>query len=233
MKRMVRNVFAGSFAFLVLFFACQSLWRLKEEGFGHRSRGMLSRERVKEALAERLFWKERFVNLNGYAARLIGRRKCNKRMRFTNGMIGIASDQSKLDELARDRVAKEITSLNAALKQLNVPFLFVLVPLKMDLAGALVPQGFPVANPNVEASKVVTVLAGRGVRTLDLTPILAATPEDVTRNYFRTDHHWRYRTALHAACLVANELSEILSVPDLRDHPRPQEGNWRWIALPR
>lgn len=233
MMKMIRNVFAASFVLLLSLFACHSLWHLGEEVLGGAHGGVLSRCKVKEALAERLLCKGLFVDINGGAVRLAGRRMCNARMLFQNGMIGYASERSRFGDDARARSENEIAAFDESLKQLGIPFLFVLVPLKMDLAGELVPQGFPTYNPNGMGSKVASAVAERGVRTFDMTSLLAATPDDVTRNYFLTDHHWRYRTALHAACLVANELSEILAVPDLRDHPRLQEGSWRWITLPR
>ena len=233
MARIVRGMFACSVVFLVALFSCNSLWRLKCDCFGGKSRGLTSREKVKDVLQGKMLWKSGFVDMNGGAVRLAGRRMCNERMLFQNGMSGYASEWSKHGDDARARAEDEIAAFDESLKQLGIPFLFVLVPLKMDLAGELVPQGFPAYNPNGMGSQIAATVSERGVRTLDMTSLLAATPDDVTRNYFRTDHHWRYRTALHAACLVANELSEILSVPDLRDHPRLQEGNWRWITLPR
>ena len=233
MARIVRGMFACSVIFLIALFSCNSLLQLVCERFGKKPHGLPSREKVKEVLQGEVLWKSGFVNMNGGAVRLAGRRMCNARMLFQNGMIGYASERSKYGDDARVRSENEIAAFDESLKQLGIPFLFVLVPLKMDLAGELVPQGFPAYNPNGMGSKVASAVAERGVRTLDMTSLLAATPDDVTRNYFLTDHHWRYRTALHAACLVANELSEILSVPDLRDHPYLQEGSWRWTTLPQ
>lgn len=233
MARIFRGIFACAVVSLAALFSCNSLWRLKCDCFGKKSHGLPSREKVKEVLHEKLLWKSSFVDINGGVVRLAGRRMCNARMLFQNGMIGYASERSKYGDDARVRSENEIVAFDESLKQLGIPFLFVLVPLKMDLAGELVPQGFPAYNPNGMGSKVASAVAERGVRTFDMTSLIAATPDDVTRNYFLTDHHWRYRTALHAACLVANELSEILAVPDLRDHPRLQAESWRWITLPR
>ena len=233
MARIVRGVFACSVVFLVALFSCNSLWRLKCDCFGGKSRGLPSREKVKDVLQGKMLWKSGFVDMNGGAVRLAGRRMCNERMLFQNGMSGYVSEWSKHGDDARVRAEDEIAAFGESLKRLGIPFLFVLVPLKMDLAGELVPQGFPAYNPNSMGSQIAAAVSERGVHTFDMTSLLAATPDDVTRNYFLTDHHWRYRTALRSACLVANELSEILSVPDLRNHPRLQEENWRWTTLPR
>ena len=183
--------------------------------------------------ANKLFLKQMFVELNGGMLRLVGRRICNERIRYRNGMLGGTLERNLLDVETRDRAVKEVVAFNHALKCMEIPFLFVLVPAKKDFEVALLPEGYRVSSSNLEAAKVVSALAECGVHTLDLAPVFAATPASVTRSFFATDHHWRYRTALSAARLVANELSDLLSIPKLRDHPRLKEEKWRWKMLPR
>ena len=233
MARIVGSLFAMAFVSLVAIFSCHSFLQMKKSGvIGKRLGFMPLRERVKEVLEERLLWKSRFVNLNGGVLRLAGRRICNGRMRYSNGMIGSMYGSKELDNAQQKASTDDLAAFARAMSECQIPFLFVLAPWKIDLAGELFPPGWDGANMNVQGGRVVENLAREGVRTLNLAPIFTETAADVSKSHFATDHHWRYRTALAAARLVANELAEMTSTPGLREHPHLKESSWKWKNMP-
>ena len=183
-------------------------------------------ERVHRLALESVPLKYRFVDLSGGYARLAGFRICNQRMRYRNGMQGLPYKKSKAGcpPLARG----ELTNLVERLSMKHTPFLFTLAPCKIDLEGRLFPEGWEGDNPNRRAESAAAALAERGVRVLDLVPRLTATPEDVGRNFFFTDHHWNYRAALQATDLICSELSDMLGCPALKHPDQLRPENWKW-----
>lgn len=176
--------------------------------------------------AEREFpLKNAFVALNGGMCRALGRRLCNGRIRFVNGMVGDTFESpGKLGMSAQREFASVLASR-------GVPFLLALAPCKLDLDGSLFPEGWRGADLNAIARNELGRFADSGARTLDMTVELAGTADRVGRNYFATDHHWRYRAAMRAARLVADEVSDMAGVPGLAGHPNLDPENWEWTVL--
>jgi hypothetical protein len=171
-----------------------------------------------------------FVNLNGGVMRFIGRRLCNKRLLYKRGMLGMLCYAAEEKEGLR-RGRKSVESLAAGLRECNKPFVFVLAPCKLDLGGKIVPEGWHVWNANVGAEQIVPGMRAYGVHMLDLIPLYAATADDVEENFFRTDHHWKIRTAFSASRLVAAEIAAVLKSPEIADHPNLDENSWEWRVL--
>lgn len=185
-------------------------------------------------MEERFPLKMSFVELNGFYMRAIGVRICNKRMRFSCDMVGNVFEGDPSPALRpRSSSADEMVGFSRQLADKGIPFLHVMVPLKLDVDGALFPAGWNGRNPNREAEAFVSDVQARGVRVLDLIPILAGTAKDVQANYFSTDHHWRFRTALRAAALTADRLADILQEPMLKSNERLKPEAWIWKSIPR
>ncbi|MBO7683517.1 MAG: hypothetical protein J6T51_02185, partial [Kiritimatiellae bacterium] len=178
---------------------------------------------LRAGLPERFPCKYWFVDLNGGACRMAGRRICNDRMLFADGSLDC---MYAADDAAVARFVASTASLAGYIEGLGVPFLYVQAPYKHPLEGGLAPPGWPLANLNDEALRAVSALEGRGVRTLDLVRALAATRKDVAANFYPTDHHWRGRAALKAARLVSRRLSDVLGDASLRSPPQLRAGNW-------
>jgi hypothetical protein len=169
-----------------------------------------------------------FVDLNGGACRAIGRRLCNERILFKDGILGYMYVSSG------DAVGAYIDATAAFARRVEkrgVPFLYVQLPGKFALDEDLMPEGLEHYNPNEEALQTVSGLVERGVRTVDLVHVFATTRADVEANFFRTDHHWRAQAAFKAAGLVAHELADILDDQELRKPPELDIGNWKKRTL--
>ena len=186
---------------------------------------------VCERLSSRFPMKPRFVELNGGVARAVGRRCCNKRLRYRNGMIGHAYGVSGRCITNGCREVSVELSFASRLRERGVPFLFVLAPCKMSFDGGLMPCGWRCDNQNAESRAVARMLADSGVEVLDLVPRYASTTEDVGRHFFATDHHWNIRTALDATGAVCDRLGEILGRPELCGNPRLSISSWKGHVL--
>ena len=171
-----------------------------------------------------------FVNLNGGFMRMIGRRLCNKRLLYRRDLLGMLC-YAKTEKEGLKRGMHSVETLAAGLRKRKVPFVFALAPCKLDLKNELVPRGWYVWNANVGAERIVPKLRAHGVRVLDLIPRFAATADDVEKNFFRTDHHWKIRTAFQASRLVASEIARVLRRPEIASHPNLDEERWEWRTL--
>ena len=218
MTKVARLGFAWVFISLIALFCCHSLRHLWPS-IGRK----LSCQLLKERLADELLWKEKFVDLNGGMARLVGRRMCNLRMLYADGSIGYQySGRHASDGNFVGSVARLANYVNAY----GVPFLYVQAPAKFPLRGNMMPTGWEFENPNIRATCVVGELDRLGVGTLDLVGTFASTEEDVETNFFRTDHHWRIHAAFNATKLLADRLADLLNAPALRDAAPLMEENW-------
>lgn len=176
--------------------------------------------------------KFRFIDLNGGACRLAGRRICNRRIRFENGHIGeMYEDAGLSDPAVLSRAVGEVVDFSGELKSRGIPFVFVMAPRKMALEGRMFPRGWEGRNMNRDAMSAVESLERGGVRVLNLIPAFAATVADETANFFATDHHWRIGTAFEAARLAAGEIADAVDAPELARTPRLDRGNWEWRTL--
>ena len=183
------------------------------------------------SLAEKFPHKKWFVELNGGILRAAGRRCCNNRMRYRNGMIG---NMYGIADYSITNGCPEVSvelSFAKRLGERGIPFLFVLAPCKMSFDGELMPRGWCFDNPNVGSRAVAQILAGEGVEVLDLVPRYASTKEDISRHFFATDHHWNIRTALEATSAICDRLSAILREPALRGNSRLDVSSWRRRVL--
>ena len=144
-----------------------------------------------------------FIDLNGLFVRLTGGRICNEVVRLNNGMLSSVADAEGLSN-----ISSSIAALSAALQEQDIPFLFVQTPYKLDRQGQLLPDG--VEDPfNALADDVVAGLRESGAPVLDLRDTMAATPEDIEKNFYRTDHHWTPVAAFSAFQQLSAYLQEV------------------------
>ncbi len=154
---------------------------------------------VSDDLAE----KDGFVNLNGLMARVTGRRVYNNAILLNNGMLA-RTESVKMNEMIP--AAEKIVTLADWLADQETPFLYVMPPLKPDLAGTLLPVG--VENDlNDKATAFLELLMDGGVAVHDLRKDLSADAEQVGRYYYRTDHHWAPDGAMAGYEILMRRLS--------------------------
>jgi hypothetical protein len=151
-------------------------------------------------------------------------------MRYRNGMLGRPFQMSSKPppDVMSSAEHAEMSRLAGHLNKRGIPFLFALAPCKMDESMELFPNGWTGWNYNRRARELLAFLEEHGVRLLDFSPRFAATVDDVTKSFFRTDHHWTIRSAFAATRSIVDELSVMLKNPSLADAVELSESNWEW-----
>ena len=184
-------------------------------------------------LAEKFPLKQIFIDLNGGACRVAGRRICNKRMRYVNGMLGrpYLPRQNEKDMTASPEY-RAMADLARDLDRLGIPFLFALAPCKIDDNMELFPEGWVGGNPNADGRDLIACLEECGVSTLDFTRRFAATTEAVTESFYFTDHHWNIRSAFAAATSIVEKLSVMLGVQGGMELAGIRMEDWEWRTVP-
>lgn len=153
-------------------------------------------------LAEKMPFKRYFVELNGLAHRLTGRQFCNTVYRAPDGML--LSEYHGSGVMVS--VAQNVAAFSQWLAARGVPYLYVQLPMKIDMDGTMMPGCF-VQNANVKADAILAALAGGGVKTLDLRADFTSTPEDVSRYFYKTDHHWNNDAVFKVFGILAPEIA--------------------------
>ncbi|MBR3704128.1 MAG: hypothetical protein IKM11_01370 [Oscillospiraceae bacterium] len=153
--------------------------------------------------SDQVTWKTRFVDLNGLFARLTGRQVYNK---ITAGENGMLIEQFRNIDMTA--YTSEITEFSQYLDEdLDIPFLYIQAPYKEDFEDKVLPYGTQ-SYANEVTDTVLSALNSGGVDTMDLRPVLSATPEMLEKNFYRTDHHWNADGAFVAFQLVVQALEE-------------------------
>ena len=155
---------------------------------------------VQDQYTSKFTLKNSFLNLNGAFARATGRSSYNNIIRLKNGMLTYGS--TKLD---MSGLANGINSFNAHLKENNVDFLYVQLPMKMDINNELVLSGKE-SYANENANQLLTLI-DENVSVIDMRNYLANNVEDIEKYYYRTDHHWNTYGAFKAYSIILDHLS--------------------------
>lgn len=189
-----------------------------------------ARKRIAKAMHEAFPCSRFFVDLNGGACRAVGRRLCNKRIMCRNGVL--CESRSAVPVGSTADGCRHVRWLSRVCKERGIPFVVVVAPAKIDAGREMFPEGWDNGGDlNAWAHACCEDFKAEGIEVVDLTSRYTATPEDVRRNFFRTDHHWKISCAFDAAHVTANVLSRILGEPVLRDHPYANSTNWEWRTM--
>ena len=180
---------------------------------------------VQDDLLGHLWLQERFLDLNGGWSRLIGQRRCNGVIRLGNGHL--SRPTTPLDTAVP---AASMDEFSRFCGTLGVRTLFVQCPYKVDPAQSIVPRGAPFDWADRNADSFLAGLCE--TETLDLRPLLAGSAEDVSRNFFRTDHHWTFGAAFAASAQIARRTLGLLGEPDDAAGAL-DESKWEKRTVPR
>ena len=144
-------------------------------------------------LAERFPARHFLVELNGGVHRVAGRRLCNAVYRSPEGML--LSELRAAEDVSRP--VESVAAFAAWLEERRVPYVSVQTPAKVDMADKMLPGCFE-SSGNRQVDAMLAALAERNVRAVDLRAEFTATPADVGRFFYRTDHHWNNDAAFKA-----------------------------------
>lgn len=169
--------------------------------------------------------KNGFVNLNGLFAKATGRR-------VYHGVARLEGNTLTYDTLPYHDMANwssAISGLSKRLEKDNIPFLYIQAPYKVDLAGTNNPDGVE-NNGNLNADELLSGLQQNGINTLDLRTELSASPQQVIKNFYGTDHHWNSDAAFSAFHLVMSWIKEN-QIPEL-DITYTDKSLWEHHVIP-
>lgn len=178
-------------AILVLSACNAELWFSPIAAMLHREVGFeqMTGTVASSLTSSELWHKNDFITLKGLFDNVSGRQISNEVLKLENGML---TTPIHLSDMSDEAVA--VTELSDFLESLEIPFLYIQAPSKIDLGKTIVPFGaedYAVEN----ATSLLEQLDQNGVATLDLRPDTCATPEMVDAYFYRTDHHWNPRGA--------------------------------------
>ena len=179
-------------------------------------------------LAEKFPLKRWFVELNGGVHRLAGRRWCNTVYRAADGML-----LSELKGKGRtEPIAEALGGFSKWLQGKNASFIYVQTPSKIDMGGTMLPA--PLVNRgNARADGLMALLAGKDVRVVDLRAMLTATPQDVERFFYCTDHHWNNDAVFKVFGVLAPEIARAVGVDPAAVAPYVAASSWKRDVWPQ
>lgn len=180
---------------------------------------------VQKEMTESATGKYTFINLNGLYCRLTGRNVCNQIMRLDNGMLTNLSPE-RFDMLP---AAEGIAELAQFCEKQGTRLIFALPPAKLDAGSEILIPG-EVDHSNENGDEFISLLAERGVDTLDLREYLAQTPEQIEQYFFRTDHHWNFTGAFVAYQKLTEMLADRFPEAGI-DSSRADIANWEAHTL--
>ena len=152
-----------------------------------------------------------FIQLYGAVQRLSGRRLIldvsadNSVVKRSDGSLNFVAFPAAPSR-EPEANAQNTAQLRAYLDTLDIPYLFVLAPQKIQRGDTLLPTGVEDYG-NDNADRFLKVLEETGTDYLDLRPVFEAT-QDYSAWFFKTDHHWRPEGAFLAWQTVAGVLEE-------------------------
>ena len=160
-------------------------------------------------VSNQLRFKNSFINLNGFFARVCGKRKCNDVLLLKDNILTFDDDKTDWEKEWKTELAvKKTIELAEFSKQLNIPFVYVVTPYKISTCQDNLPQG--IYNPiNKITDKFLKELSVAGVSSLDLRPHFSATSEHIRKYFYRTDHHWSPDAAFLAYQDIMSEIERI------------------------
>jgi len=183
--------------------------------------------RLHGEMLERFWRKDDFIDINGGWRRLLRQRMCNGALKLDNGYITRVTPRVNIDS-----AASRMNKLASFCRKNGWEFLFVMFPSKIDAGKTLLPAGGPADFSNENADAFIGRLSG--VEVFDTRPLVSATADDVTRYYFKTDHHWNFDGAFKAYQAIAAKMLPMLGEDSSCGDLPPLDGNnWHKAALGR
>ncbi len=155
-----------------------------------------------EVLQEDIYGQTDYINLNGLTTRVLGINSLNERQKLANGYLAYFQDIRKTDYAISGAI-----ELNEFLSERDIPFVYTLAPSKASFYDAEFAPGYS-SNSWKNLDTVLDALNEAGVQTIDIDAWCEENGWTMEDTFFKTDHHWLPQTAMQAARLTMETLSE-------------------------
>ena len=179
-------------------------------------------------LARAIPLKRWFVELIGGVYRMVGRRYCNTVYRTPEGIL--LSELKKEGEL--EPIAESVSGFSKWLARKGVPFVYVQTPSKIDMERTMLPAPL-VHYGNAMANMFMAILGEKGVRTIDLRAMLTASPKELERYFYRTDHHWNNDAVFNVFGMLAPEIAHAAGDDPAAVAPYVAASSWKRDIWPQ
>ena len=182
------------------------------DAFGKSRRAPAAKriEKARGAMEADFPQKLSFVTLNGLFVRLVGQHFCNGVLRTEPHGILL---QPNSRPTTTKKAAKRMREFADFCGRHGARFLYVQLPRKLDVRNRMIPAGVE-ERSNGNIRKMLKSFGEAGIDIVDMCAEFAATPDDVARNFYRTDHHWRNDAAFRMAGWLAAEIARRCSAPE-------------------
>ena len=143
-----------------------------------------------------------FITLNGAYQKLMGARVLNERYKLDNGHLTYLVSEEDVQTIARNTV-----DFRNALRELNIPMVYVGTPSKLHPTDKQLPvNAYDYSNEN--ADHFLEILKNETVTVLDLREKIAESGLEHYDLFYKTDHHWKAESGLWAAGVISDHLAE-------------------------
>ncbi len=176
-----------------------------------------------EVLEEDVYDRNYYINLNGLTTRILGINSLNERQKLENGYLADFADIRNTDY-----AISGVIELNNFLSERGIPFVYILSPDKASFYDAEFAPGYS-SNAWENLDTVFNALNEAGVDTIDIDAWCEENGWSMEDTFFKTDHHWLPQTAMQAARLTMELLSEEGFVD--YDSEKLDDKNWNVLFL--
>ena len=228
MKR-IKSATAFLWLALLAALSARTLWNLAHAPSAKDAEGAGFSERLHGRLLESCAFHDEMIHLYGGWARASRRSVCNGVFRHPSGML-VNTYLAPVDATGR---AHSLKALLDVLAPEGRSLLYVQLPRKIDRESEMLPRGFAQDFSHESIDGFLKALDSSGVPFLDVREMLDSTPEDVQRNFFKTDHHWSFDGAFKVFPKIAEALalSAGAESDDIATYVSPDA--WERKRLPR
>lgn len=181
---------------------------------------------IERKISDNIRFKSPLVELNGGWSRLLGRIHCNEVFRLKNGHISRLTPYHPQDEYVQ-----RTDALARYCKSKNIEFLFVLFGRKIDQEGLVLPRGCPKDYSWRNSDEFLSSL--KDAEFLDLRSYTSKTVDDVTDNYFKTDHHWNFKGCIKVFPIIVERIFSKLDCGHTNKIGALNLSNWDVVQMPR
>ena len=161
-----------------------------------------------ESSFNNVFYKNEYIELNGLAQRILGRRivcdadRSNDVVKLDNGYLTFVGQKIDIDWQADN-----IKRLHDILVERETDFLYVLAPYKIDPTDPELPYVIDDYN-NENADILIDHLRYTGIDCIDLREEIKSADKNHYEMFFLTDHHWTPESGFWAFGVIGRHLNE-------------------------
>ncbi len=192
--------------------------------------GQLNTAVTAELKSDDLFHKNDLINISGLYGRITGRKFYNGILVMKNGMLVSDLTNLILKPSVIDPKIEALTDIDAYINNYGGKFIYIQLPAKLAMDDDLMPPGHNSDTP-LKVEGMLSRFREAGIDVIDTLPLLTGTAEDLEKNFYRTDHHWKPAAAFKAFQMIMSHMKELFPEKKFSDEIMNIE-NWTIHEMP-